>query len=149
MSREYRIWVTAAAASREEAQSIEQAVEEIWPVQEADAAGAIPQAAGSYRVILRGDGALTGGRTLDAIAREIQRNVWAQIQKYVEIHVTGTCLEPDEAAQSTLADFERERDAGMLDTYCCDCGERIPFGSGVLKCAHCRKLDEMEAKHDG
>jgi hypothetical protein len=149
MSREYRVWVTAAAASREEAQSIEQAVEEIWPVQDADAPGAIPQAAGTYRVILRGDGTLTGGRTLDVLAREIQRNVWTQIQKYVEIHVTGTCLEPDEVAVSTMADFEREWDVGMLDTYCCDCGERIPFGSGAPKCVACRKMDAMEVQRDG
>jgi hypothetical protein len=137
MSREYRIWVRADVVNREDALDIEEAVGEIWPMQDDHGDDGMPPRGTVYRVSLCGDGALTGGLTLDMLARQIQRKIWTRVQKYVDVSVSGVCLEPDEYVESCVLDFERDRDAKLLDMECCDCGDCVPFGSEGIRCAIC------------
>ena len=139
MSRDYRIWVRAEVANREDALDIEEAVGEIWPMQDVQGDYEMPPRGTVYRVSLCGDGALTGGLTLDMLARKIQREIWTRVQKYVDVSVSGVCLEPDEHVESCVLDFERDRDARLLDRECFDCGSCVPFGSGEIRCAVCER----------
>jgi len=149
MSRDFRIWLNTTVATHDEASDVEDVFSSVWPMQESSIDPPSAAFPGTVRVSLRGDGSLNGGKHFYTIVTELKREIWRRLRRYVDVHVAGTSLEPNDTVMSTVTEFERMRDTGQLQRYCCDCGHDLKFESCSDQCEICKNMDAMEDKRDG
>lgn len=102
MERWYHLEITISGVHRGRCGLVTAATETVWPVDEWRQVNEPGVAGGTLVLLGSGDGALTAGDTVQALAERLTRAVWAAHGAFCAVAVAARCLDPHPIERHTF-----------------------------------------------